>query len=135
MLGWAARVSDDRGFRYVVLVALRRYHCFPWFSRSSAKIFLSSPLSCMFSRMSHPPMNSPLTKICGMVGQLVNCLMPSRRSGSSRTFRDSYSTPEQEELCVCGCVCVLGEGGGAQEGHQQTVLQCRSALTEPLMGQ
>lgn len=41
--------------------------------------------------MSDPPINSPLMKICGMVGQWVYFLMPSLISGSARTFLEPYS--------------------------------------------
>src|SRR5579864_8075584 len=52
---------------------------------STAKRCCNSPDSYISVMMSEPPINSPFTYSCGMVGQLENCLMPSRMSLSSST--------------------------------------------------
>src|SRR5690606_3157699 len=56
---------------------------------------LSSPLVCISVMMSEPPMNSPLTYSCGIVGQLEYSLMPWRTSSSSSTLTvTSFLTPQ-----------------------------------------
>src|SRR5450830_493603 len=51
--------------------------------------------------MSEPPINSPLTYNCGMVGQLENSLMPWRTSGSSRTLIvTKLCTPQAFKTCT-----------------------------------
>src|SRR5450830_984253 len=57
----------------------------------------SSPDSYISIMMSEPPMNSPFTYSCGMVGHWLYSLMPGRISGSSSTFtvfRLLGSTPQ-----------------------------------------
>lgn len=51
---------------------------------ASTKSFSSSPFWCMASTMSHPPMNSPLTYSCGIVGQELSgrALVSASGSGS-----------------------------------------------------
>src|SRR6218665_954623 len=46
----------------------------------------SSPDSYICIMMSEPPMNSPFTYSCGMVGQLLYSLMPWRIASSSSTL-------------------------------------------------
>src|SRR5574343_1043859 len=63
----------------------------------------SSPDSYMSIMMSEPPMNSPRTYSCGMVGQLLYSLMPWRISASSSTFtvlRVLVSTPQALRICT-----------------------------------
>src|SRR3989344_5779626 len=65
-----------------------------WFARGGGRVdqpsvpstCLSSPDSYISIMMSEPPMNSPFTYSCGIVGQLLYSLMPWRISSSSSTL-------------------------------------------------
>jgi len=53
----------------------------------------SSPLACSSRTMSQPPTNFPPTKSCGIVGQFVYALTPSRFSASARMSIALNGTP------------------------------------------
>src|SRR5262249_41031199 len=58
-----------------------------------ARSFESSPDADISRTMPQPPMNLPFTNTCGIVGQLVNCLIPSRTAGLASTFTASNGWP------------------------------------------
>jgi len=50
--------------------------------------------------VSQPPMNSPSTYTCGIVGQFEYDLMPSRRSGSASTLKPLKLVPSALRICT-----------------------------------
>ena len=47
-----------------------------------------SPDLCISNKMSHPPTNSPSKKTCGIVGQLVNSLMPTKQKDINVSYAE-----------------------------------------------
>src|SRR3990167_8508273 len=89
--------GKDKAARRRLWLGRGRLHAWP------LMVCCSSPDSYISIMMSEPPMNSPLTYSCGMVGQLLYSLMPWRISSSSSTltvFTVLGSTPQALRIWI-----------------------------------